>query len=164
VKRFLYFAAFVLAACDSDRKSLPFYLTHVEEMRRLPKEDLLRMKDDILSKSAALPDREVSDELPANLVVVATGEIVAKEGRGKGTASLVRMPDDSLALLLVDFRVPNAPDLNVVISSASTSIERPLRGNAGTQREFLPAGDHRSIEIRSSLFDEVLATANLSAP
>jgi hypothetical protein len=166
VKRvlFLCFAAFLLAACDSDRKSLPFYLTHVEEMRRLPKDDLLRMKADILSKSAEMPDRKVADAVPENLEVVATGRIVATDGREKGTASLLRMPGDSLALLLNDFRVPNAPDLNVVIFSDSARFERLLRGNAGTQLEQLPPGTYRSIEIRSSLFDEVFAKAILDTP
>ncbi len=161
----LLFAVLVLVAgCDSEKKSLPFYLTDVEGMRRLPKEDLLRMKDDILEKSAALPERTVLDEPPANSEVVAIGEIVAERDQAEGTAILVRTPDDSLSLALIDFGVPNAPDLRVVIAADSKSIERPLRGNAGTQLEPLPPGDYRSLEIRSSLFDEVFAKANLAAP
>ncbi len=154
----------VVVGCDSDKDSLPFYLTHVEEMRRLPRADLLRMKNDILEKSAKLPDRTVSDERPANFEVIAIGEIIAVRGEAYGSAILARMPDDSLSLFLEDFRVSNAPDLRVAIFAGSKRIERPLRGNAGTQLEPLPPGDYRSLEIRSSLFDEIFAKSDFSAP
>ena len=154
----------LVGGCDSDRNSLPFYLTHVEEMRRLPREDLLRMKDDILEKSAMLPDRTVSEEPPAIFEEIAVGEIVPERDQAKGAAMLVRTPDDSLSLLLVDFSVPNAPDLRVAIFTDSKRIERPLRGNAGTQLEPLPPGSYHSVEIRSSLFDEVFAKATFTKP
>ena len=161
----LFCAVFVLVGgCDSDSNSLPFYLTHVEEMRKLPREDLLRMKDDILEKSATLPDRTVSEEPPATFEKIGVGAIVAERNQAKGTAILARMPDDSLCLLLVDFGVPNAPDLRVAIFSESKSIERTLRGNTGTQLEPLPPGIYHSVEIRSSLFDEVFAKATFTKP
>jgi hypothetical protein len=122
------------------------------------------MKDDILEKSASLPDREVSEVPPPNLKVVAVGEIVAERDHAKGKAVLAKLSDDSLLLALIDFGVPNAPDLRIGITSETKRIERPLRGNAGTQLELLPPGNYRSLDIRSSLLDEVFAKAIFSAP
>lgn len=149
-----------LAACDSRKDATPFYLTHVEEMKKLPEEDLLRMKEDILARSAKLPDQVVKEPRPGG-TVLSRGSLnpTPKRGSVEGEAKLFRLPDGSFVLRLEGFRLSNAPDLHVVVQSAGRGkvVVRKLLGNAGSQNFQLPGAEYRTVEIRSLLFDETLA-------
>lgn len=162
---FLLAALGGLDACEMREDSLPFFLTHVEEMRKLPREDLLRMKEDILAKAAQLPDRKVNDEIPVGNVVC-RGGLDASPNRTfpvEGEAVLYELGDGSHLLRLDRFRVANAPDLHVVVLSngEQEATVRELRGNAGSQNFPIPAGECGTVQIRSLLFDATFAEADL---
>jgi len=160
VRRLTFFLAVVvvgLAACDSRQDSQPFFFTHVEEMRKLPKEDLLRMKEDILAKAAELPDRSV-DEPPPTGTIVSRGSF---GGAVEGEAVLFRGADGACVLRIENFRVDNAPDLHVVLTGDGAPVARELRGNAGSQNVSVPAGQYRTAQICSLLFQETFGEAVL---
>lgn len=93
-----------------------------------------------------------------------------------GTATIYRLPDDSLVLRLEDFRSTNGPDLRVLISKAADprtpqalgvdyrELGR-LKGNIGNQNYVIPAdvriGEFNSVVIYCDPFGVVFSTATL---
>ncbi len=151
------------------RAEEPFYMTDLAALRRLPEEDLLRMRDDILAEAAQLPDQPVEDELPAG-DALATGQWrAAAGGSGAGTAQLTKLEKGSRVVCLVGFHVTRAPDLRVEYAAAAGQFRElgPLRGNTGQQCFALPAnlgtGPITRLRIRSVIFQKTVAEADLTA-
>jgi hypothetical protein len=158
---------------------LPFYLANPDALRRLPQEDLLRMRDNILEVAAAKPDRPITEPLPAGATATMRGSLFAASGHRSvsGTVRILRMPDNRLVARLEDFRVANAPDLHLYLlgeqpaeTDPGSDLSRPMNagplgGNAGSQNFPLPAGTDaarlRRAVIRCDLFGVTFSEAEL---
>lgn len=149
------------------RSGEPFYMKDVEALRRLPEEDRLRMRDDILDEAAQLPDQLVQDSPPEG-PILQQGKLVSKGDRMvAGTVAVRTTSDGSVVICLLDFRVPQAPDLQVEIETAGKFESLgALRGNTGTQviprPEPLANNDPTRLRIRAVIFEATVAEADLS--
>lgn len=152
------------AGCEPSDE--PFYMRDLASLRRLPEEDLLRMRDDILTQSAKLPDQRVEDNAP-RAKLTARGRLLAVgERKVSGTVQVRERPNGKRVICLEDFRVPRAPDSRVEYAEAAGEFRDlgPLFGNVGRQCFELPGGKSAArIRIRSVIFDETLAEAALSS-
>ena len=101
-------------------------------------------------------DREVSEELPASLMVteIASGTFrdADRAHQGEGTVMLLETATGDHLLRFTDFRVTNGPDLEVWMSSVSDPTASrqvldgewlalgQLKGNVGDQTYVIPSG------------------------
>lgn len=172
--------AVVLSACKPTGGRVPFYLANEDALRQLPEEDLLRMRDDILKQAGRQPDREV-DDVPVSGRLLRGGALTVAGGRevADGEVELLELADGSLAVVLRNFRVANAPGLELFLEkeplTPGTAAGKTLpgvkagslRGNAGTQNFTLPTGTDpaqlRYAVVWCGLFRMPFAVANLES-
>lgn len=118
---------------------------------------------------------------PAGPVRVAEGALISHEHTTTGSARIVRNPDGSHVLELVDLDTSNGPDLRVWLTDQPVIEGRDgwhvfddgawlelgrLKGNQGNQRYELPAGtdpaDYTSVSIWCKRFSVSFGAAALS--
>jgi hypothetical protein len=118
---------------------------------------------------------------PASPVLVAEGEFVSHEHTTTGTARIVRNPDGSHRLELVDLDTSNGPDLRVWLTDQPVVDGRAgwhvfddgrwvelgrLKGNQGSQAYDLPEGvdptDYTSVSVWCKRFSVSFGAAVLT--
>ncbi|MFD9520983.1 DM13 domain-containing protein [Streptomyces sp. NPDC059979] len=119
---------------------------------------------------------------PAAPVTVARGTLISHEHSTTGAAELIRLPDGSHTLRLVNLDTSNGPDLRVWLADAPVkegvagwrvfddgkyvSLGK-LKGNKGDQNYPVPAGvnvaDYTSISIWCDRFDVSFGAASLTS-
>lgn len=159
-------------------RPLPFYLADVEALRRLPFEDVLRMRDNILEAAARQPDRVTIESAPADAERVATAPWMPGARPASGRLVLLRSADGSWIARLEELRVANAPGLALYVSASAPAADGrfepasavragELKGNAGSENFTLPAdlevSELKSATVWSDLFRMVFARAELQA-
>jgi hypothetical protein len=120
---------------------------------------------------------------PAGPALVAQGELISHEHPTTGTARIVRNPDGSHLLELVDLDTSNGPDLRVWLTDQPVIEGRDgwhvfddgayvelgrLKGNQGNQQYEIPAdvdpADYPSVSIWCERFSVSFGAAELTAP
>ncbi len=161
---------------------------NLEQQQQLALQTMIEIKPTLaveMARAITSPDVIVSPEATmevSNPTIVASGRFTEVDTllKGEGTATIYRMPDNSLVLRLTNFRVTNGPDLFVVMTRnpQPRNPEEPgdpnqvgtdyinlgaLQGNAGEQLYNMPAevdlSRYRGVVIYSVPFETVFTSA-----
>ena len=130
--------------------------------------------------ATAGPSATVGPPAPAGPTVVAEGEFLSHEHETTGSARIVRQPDGSHQLELLDLSTSNGPDLRVWLTDQPVIEGRDgwhvfddgawveldvLKGNQGNQVYDIPAevdpGDYTSVSIWCKRFSVSFGAAPL---
>lgn len=159
-----------------------------DDFRALPQEQqdlLLQMRGENeamaldTARSMLSGDSSVSEEMPTEPVTLLSGEFIRIDAihGAEGTATVYRLPDESLVVRLENFRSTNGPELHVLLSRHADPRNQSdlgadyrdlgrLKGNVGSQNYAIPAdvniSDFNSVVIYCLPFNVVFSTATLS--
>lgn len=159
-----------------------------DDFRALPQEQqdlLLQMRGENeamaldTARSMLSGDSPVSEDMPTEPVTLLSGEFIRIDAihGAEGTATIYRLPDESLVVRLENFRSTNGPELHVLLSRHADPRNRSdlgadyrdlgrLKGNVGSQNYAIPAdvdiSDFNSVVIYCLPFHVVFSTATLS--
>ena len=151
-----------------------------EQIAAMDEDEKAAVQESIEQAAADMPDRTVEEEMPAEPVLIASGQVVGADDfhQGSGTASIYQLADGSYVLRLQDFEVTNGPDLHVFLSGSPQPVSRGdvmtapsvdlgmLKGNVGDQNYPIPAdvdiANVQSVVIYCVPFHVLFASATLS--
>ncbi|MFT7557636.1 MAG: hypothetical protein ACI83D_000301 [Planctomycetota bacterium] len=160
-----------------------------EQLENMSPVALEAIRDDVMERSAALPDINMDEPMPGQVAGFAPTEGPQPFAEGQfrgadafhqasGSATLYRQDDDTVFLRLEDFMVTNGPDLRVLlVSEAVLSSGIPvsdteyvelekLKGNVGNQNYEIPdsvaIGDYGAVVIYCKPFHVIFGEAILN--
>ena len=153
---------------------------NMDALSLLEEEKLEGMRDEIMTAASNMPDKPVTDEMPAaEPELVATGSFSDADAvhKGSGKALLYRLPDGQHLLRFEDFRSTNGPDLVVYLAAHAAPASADdvtdsgfislgkLKGNVGNQNYLIPANvdvsAYKSAVIWCELFGVLFSPAPL---
>jgi hypothetical protein len=164
---------FIDRAVDEE---LPFV---IPDLTAMPAEQVDEIATEIGATAAAMPDKEMDDEMPEGdqPTTLAEGIFVDADSfhQGSGMATIIQLSDGTRFLRFEDFSVTNGPDLHVFIATGVAPTDRndlgdyvdlgELKGNLGNQNYEIPDNvsldDYNSVVIYCVPFHVVFSTASL---
>ena len=126
----------------------------------IPADMTMAEVEQVMVAMSKMNQAPMDEPMPPAMNVAAAGPEVVSSGsfrdadsfhRGRGTATIYRLPDGSHLLRLEDFEVTNGPDLRVLLATAADPQSREelqaggyahlekLKGNIGDQNYEIPA-------------------------
>lgn len=146
----------------------------------MPASKRLAMMPEIMAAAAAAPDRPVTEQMAATTPeIIARGQFVDADvvHKGRGTATVYRLPNGQQVVRFEDFRSTNGPALVVYLAKHPAPSQAShvtdggflslgkLKGNVGNQNYVLPPGtdlsEFHSVVIWCELFDVLFSPAAL---
>ena len=126
----------------------------------IPADMTMAEVEQVMAVMSKMDQERIDEPMPPAMNAAAAGPEVVSSGsfrdadsfhRGRGTATIYRLPDGSHLLRLEDFEVTNGPDLRVLLATAADPQSREelqaggyahlekLKGNIGDQNYEIPA-------------------------
>ncbi|MGB5721077.1 MAG: DM13 domain-containing protein [Woeseiaceae bacterium] len=136
---------------------------------------------EIMAAAAAAPDHPVAEQMPATTPeIIARGQFVDADviHKGRGSATVYRLPDGQQVVRFEDFRSTNGPALVVYLAKHPAPSQAShvtdggfvslgkLKGNVGNQNYVVPPGtdlsEFHSVVIWCELFGVLFSPAALT--
>lgn len=152
----------------------------MQAVMTMPVDKRHAMMPEIMAAAAAAPDRPATDERPAvTPSIIARGQFVDADvvHKGRGSATVYRLPEGEQIVRFEDFRTTNGPALVVYLAKHPAPSQAShvtdggfvslgkLKGNVGNQNYVVPPGtelsEFHSVVIWCELFDVLFSPAAL---
>lgn len=133
-------------------EAFPVGVPTPEELAAMSPEELEAIRDEVMAKAAAAPDKVMAEAMALAPQLLKSGSFRDADSfhRGSGEAKIYVLPDGARILRFENFSVTNGPDLRVLLTEAASPESQndikvgeyielaPLKGNKGDQNYELP--------------------------
>ena len=146
-----------------------------DDLTSMTSEQMAALEREVVEKSAGIPDVVVEDVMePTGPVLLSSGSFADADSfhKGSGKAGVYSLEDGSRVLRFENFEVTNGPDLRVLLTSSTDSVDDgyvelgKLKGNKGDQNYSIPADvnldDFGAVVIYCKPFHVIFSTASLN--